>query len=88
MLFIAGIGLGIGAPLTLTWLVRIVPADIQGSAISGRLALNALALVAAPVFAGSAILTIGIGGVFLAISACLVADAAVIALRRNNPERV
>ena len=77
MLFIAGLGLGIGAPLTLAWLADIVPAQIRGSAFSLRLAVNRVGQAVIPIAAGFIVGPLGLAGVLLAVSGSLLLSAAV-----------
>lgn len=77
VLFFAGLGLGLGAPLTLAWLADIVPADMRGSAFSLRLALNRAGQTAIPIVAGFIVGPLGLAGVLLAVSSSLILSAAV-----------
>lgn len=78
-LFCAGLGLGLGAPLTLAWLADIVPPEIRGSAFSLRLAVNRVGQSTLPVGAGLLAGPLGIAGVFLAMALSLGINTAVAA---------
>jgi MFS family permease len=77
LLFLAGLGLGVGAPLTLAWLADIVPADMRGSAFSLRLAFNRVGQTAIPIAAGFIIGPLGLAGVLLAVAGSLVLSAGI-----------
>ncbi len=82
-LFVAGLGLGMGAPLTLAWLADIVPPEIRGSAYSLRLAVNRVGQSTLPIVAGVMAGPMGISGVFLAVSISLGLNA-VVAVRKSG----
>jgi MFS family permease len=77
LLFLAGLGLGVGAPLTLAWLADIVPANMRGSAFSLRLAFNRVGQTAIPIAAGFIVGPLGLTGVLLAVAASLLLSAGV-----------
>lgn len=83
-LFCAGLGLGLGAPLTLAWLADIVPPEIRGSAYSLRLAVNRVGQSTLPVAAGLLAGPLGIAGVFLAMALSLGVNTAVAARIYQN----
>lgn len=90
MLFVTGLGLGVGAPLTLAWISDIVDGGMRASALSLRLAVNRVGQATLPVAVGVLMTGIGAGGVILATSASLLASAGLIGhwLRiagRNRP---
>jgi len=77
LLFLAGLGLGVGAPLTLAWLADIVPANMRGSAFSLRLAFNRVGQTAIPIVAGFVVGPLGLAGVLLAVAASLLLSAGI-----------
>lgn len=77
LLFVAGLGLGIGAPLTLAWMADIVPPEIRGSAYSLRLAVNRVGQSTIPVLSGLLAAPLGTGGVFVATALALGLNAGV-----------
>jgi MFS family permease len=87
LLFLTGLGLGIGAPLTLAWLADIVPAEMRGSAYSVRLAINRVGQTSIPIVAGVVIGPLGIAGVLLAVAGSLLLSAGVSARKLAGPQR-
>ncbi|MER8826789.1 hypothetical protein NKH73_12300 [Mesorhizobium sp. M0938] len=75
MLFVAGLGLGVGVPLTLAWISDIVPNGVRGSALSLHLSANRVGQAALPVAVGAVAAGVGAGGVILTTSAALLASA-------------
>ncbi|WP_433868834.1 MFS transporter [Saccharopolyspora sp. CA-218241] len=63
-LAVAGFFMGLGQPLTMTWVVRLVSDQNRGSALSLRLSGNRLGQVAVPYLAGALAGVTGIGAVF------------------------
>jgi MFS family permease len=60
-----GLGLGVGQPLTMSWLIEQTPPGRRGRALSLRLAGNRLSQVALPAAVGAAAATLGAGAVLL-----------------------
>lgn len=75
MLFVTGLGLGVGAPLTLAWISDVVTPGRRGSAISLRLAVNRVGQAGLPILAGGAVSALGAAGMFYVIAAVLLASA-------------
>lgn len=73
---IAGIGLGLGQPLTLAWVAAAAPPGVRATAISLRLTGNRLGQVTLPVGVGLVAAGAGTGGVLL-VTAALLAGTAV-----------
>jgi len=67
----AGLGLGLGQPLTLAWVAATAPARVKGTAIAIRLAGNRAGQVAVPAVVGALTGIAGAGTVFLAMTALL-----------------
>lgn len=69
LLFVAvalmGVGLGIGQPITMSWLIERTPADRHGRALSLRLAGNRMGLIALPTLLGTIAAAAGAGGVLV-----------------------
>lgn len=70
-LIATGFGLGIGAPLTLSWISETSPVGMRGVAVSVRLAANRIGQAVLPVAASAVIVGVGAGGVFWAMAAIL-----------------
>jgi MFS family permease len=68
---VAGLALGIGAPLTLSWVTELAPSGMRGSALALRLAANRVAQTVMPVLAGIAATAVGAGGSFAIMAAGL-----------------
>lgn len=73
---VAGFGLGVGQPLTMSWLAEAAPAGQRGRAMSLRLTGNRLGQVLVPSLAGLVAAGAGSGGVLLLTSAGLLAAGA------------
>jgi MFS family permease len=70
-LIAAGLGLGIGAPLTLAWVSEISPAGTRAMAFSLRLAANRVGQALLPIGIGAVVAGIGASGVFWATAGTL-----------------
>ncbi|NUS35854.1 MAG: MFS transporter [Pseudarthrobacter sp.] len=66
---VLGLGLGIGQPLTMSWLSAQAPAGQRGRALALRLAGNRVGQVVLPSAIGGVAAGLGAGGVFLASAA-------------------
>jgi MFS family permease len=77
LLFMTGLGLGIGAPLTLAWVSEIAPPGMRASGLSLRLAINRLGQAALPIIVGVAVSGIGAAGVLFATAATLLSTSAI-----------
>ena len=67
----AGFGLGMGQPLSLSWIAQTAPADMRGTAVGVRLSGNRLGQVAIPAIVGGVVGAAGIGAVFVAMAVML-----------------
>lgn len=76
---VLGIALGIPQPLTLSWVVRITPAEVRGRALGMRVTSNRLVQVVLPLAMGVVTAPIGVAGMFLACAVTLLAAAGVTA---------
>ena len=83
---LAGLALGIGQPLTMSWVVRAVPAHVRGTALGLRLTGNRLGQAAVPASVGVLAATAGAAGVIWATAATLALAAAVSSGGGNRPE--
>lgn len=77
LVFAAGFGLGVGAPLTLVWIGGIISPATMGSAVSLRLAINRAGQAALPVAVGAIAAGTGATAVILAIGGSLLLSAGV-----------
>lgn len=75
-----GLGLGVGQPLTMSWLAESAPAGLRGRAMSLRLTGNRLGQVVIPSVVGIVAVSVGAAGVFWATAAAL--GGAAVAARR------
>lgn len=64
-LFAIGVFWGFGQPMTMTWVVSLVPRGEQGAILATRTVANCLASAAIPLAAGVIAGTTGVGGVFV-----------------------
>lgn len=63
-----GLGLGIGQPLTMSWLIERTPPERRGRALSLRLAGNRIGQIAVPALLGGVAVASGAGGVLVGTS--------------------
>jgi MFS family permease len=75
-LMMTGLGLGIGAPLTLAWISETSPAGMRGMGLSFRLAANRVGQAALPIAASVVVTGVGAGGVFWAMAGIIGVSAA------------
>ena len=75
-----GLGLGVGQPLTMSWLAESAPAGLRGRAMSLRLTGNRLGQVVIPSVVGIVAVGVGAAGVLWATAAAL--GGAAVAARR------
>lgn len=71
----AGLGLGLGQPLTTTWIVRLVPPDMRGRALALRVTGNRLGQFTVPMLAGLVAGLLGAAPVFWLMGLLLAASA-------------
>lgn len=64
---LCGLFLGVGQPLTITWLVSLVPRATQARALTLRLGANRVGQIVIPSAAGLVAAVAGVGTVFLAL---------------------
>jgi MFS family permease len=83
---VIGAGLGFGQPLSMTIVVRLVPAYARATALSIRLTGNRIGQVAAPAAAGLVAGSAGARSVFWLTSAFLAASAAALRPAPNDGE--
>jgi predicted MFS family arabinose efflux permease len=84
LLVVAGLGLGLAQPLTLAWVVSLVPLEMRATALSWRLAGNRLTQMIVPVVAGGVASGAGAGAVFLLTGAWLGGAALVVSRFRGG----
>lgn len=84
IMVLLGITLGLGQPLTMTWVVHRAPEQLRATALALRISGNRLAQSAAPAGAGALSVVAGVAGPFVLISGlmCVAALAVVPFLRR------
>jgi MFS family permease len=71
MVVLMGLGLGVGQPLTMSWLAEVAPAGQRGRAMSLRLTGNRLGQVLIPSAVGLVAAGVGAAGVLAATAAAL-----------------
>jgi MFS family permease len=86
-MIITGYGLGLGQPLTLSWIAGQAPRDLRGTAVAVRMAGNRLGQFAIPATLGILAGFVGVTGVFWSLGIFLAITAALV---RTGPfiERV
>jgi MFS family permease len=88
---IAGLGLGVGQPTSMTWVANVVPQHVRGTALGLRLAGNRLAQILVPIVAGVFASSFGVTSVFWTLSVLFLVTAgvairAVLFQRRQSSE--
>ncbi|TYL51745.1 MFS transporter [Nocardioides sp. BGMRC 2183] len=76
LIVLLGLGLGVGQPLTMSWLAEATPPGLRGRAMSLRLTGNRLGQVVVPSLAGAVAAGAGAGGVLWFTAAALAVAAA------------
>jgi MFS family permease len=74
-MFVVGFGLGLGQPLTLTWIAGRSPAELRGTAVALRLAGNRVGQFTVPATLGVVGGIAGVGAVFWSLGILLVLTA-------------
>jgi MFS family permease len=85
-LMITGLGLGIGAPLTLAWISETSPTGMRGMGLSFRLAANRVGQAVLPIAASAVVTGVGAGGVFW-VMAGIIGISAALCFRHFARER-
>lgn len=80
----AGLGIGLGQPLTLAWIAQTAPADIRATALGVRLSGNRAGQVVIPAAMGGLIGVLGVGAVFWAMAALLASSMVAVVRRRAD----
>lgn len=75
---LVGFGLGLGQPLTMSWVATRAPVEIRGTAIGVRLSANRFGQVALPATVGVLAGAAGLPAIFWALGALLGASAALV----------
>jgi len=83
---LAGFGLGLCQPLTLSWVAARAPADIRGTAMGLRLSGNRLGQFALPVLAGLVAGAAGLPAIFWSIGVLLAFSAALVTSKTFGEE--
>lgn len=85
---LAGLFLGVGQPLSITWLVSLVPPEAQTRALTFRLGANRVGQIIIPGMAGAVAGAAGVGAVFAGLAVLLaVACSATLARSRASDSR-
>jgi MFS family permease len=75
---LVGFGLGLGQPLTMSWVATRAPFDIRATAIGVRLSANRLGQVAVPATVGVVAGAAGLTAIFWSLAAMLAVTALVV----------
>ncbi len=78
MMVIIGFGLGLGQPVTLSWVAGRAPRSLRGPALGVRLSGNRLGQVLVPALVGVLVGASGVGVVFAALAVSLLASGVVL----------
>ncbi|MGH3517106.1 MAG: MFS transporter [Haloechinothrix sp.] len=88
VMVVLGLVLGLGQPLTMTWVVQEAPQQLRATALALRITGNRVAQTAGPAAAGGLSTLIGIAGPFLLMAALLAGSAlSVVPYLRREPSR-
>jgi predicted MFS family arabinose efflux permease len=68
---IIGFGLGVGQPLTMSWVATRAPSEIRGTAIGVRLSANRFGQFAIPIAIGVIVGATGVSAIFWSLAALL-----------------
>ncbi len=83
---VAGLGLGLGQPLSLVWIAQTAPEDMRGTAVGVRLSGNRLGQVAIPAVVGGVVGAAGLGAVFVSLAMMLVGSSVLTASGSFPPQ--
>lgn len=87
IMVVLGLVLGVGQPLTMTWVVEQAPKQLRATALALRITGNRVAQSAAPAAAGALSALVGLGGPFVLMTVLLAgAGAAVVPFLRSAPD--
>lgn len=87
LMAVIGFGLGLGQPLTVSWVAAHAPADLRGTAIGIRLSGNRLGQLVVPAVVGVAASAAGLSAIFWSLTVMLGAGGAFIMVARfEEPE--
>ena len=85
LVVLLGLGLGVGQPLTMSWLAEMAPAGLRGRAMSLRLTGNRLGQVLLPSAAGLLAVGWGAAAVLWATAAALTVAGAAASRIEQSP---
>lgn len=89
LMAITGFGLGLGQPLTVSWVAARAPVDLRGTAIGVRLSGNRLGQLVVPAAVGVAASAAGLSAVFWSVSVMLSAGGILVMRARfEEPEQL
>jgi len=78
-MLLIGFGLGLGQPLTMSWVASRAPVEIRGTALGARLSANRFGQFAVPASVGFIAGTAGLFAIFWSLGALLVVSALLVA---------
>jgi MFS family permease len=79
---IIGFGLGVGQPLTMSWVAMRAPSEIRATAIGVRLSANRFGQFALPAAVGLMVGAAGVSAIFLSLGTLLTVSAALVTRAR------
>ncbi|MGH3812396.1 MAG: MFS transporter [Pseudonocardiaceae bacterium] len=83
---VAGLGLGLGQPLSLVWIAQAAPENMRGTAVAVRLSGNRLGQVAIPAVVGGIVGSAGLGAVFVLLAMMLAGSSILTASGAFSPD--
>ncbi|MBA0125763.1 MFS transporter [Haloechinothrix sp. YIM 98757] len=85
LMMVLGMSLGLGQPLTMTWVVREAPTQLRSTALALRITANRVAQAAGPAVAGGLSTLVGVAGPFWLMAVLLTASTGAILPLRRGP---
>jgi MFS family permease len=83
---VVGLGLGLGQPVTLSWVAATAPRELLGTALGMRLSGNRLGQAALPVVIGALAAATGVTAVFVALAAMLAGSSSLLLRARFDDD--
>lgn len=88
LMLVIGIGLGVGQPMTIAWVVNRVPREQRGTALGVRLTGNRLGQLVLPAVFGTVASAGGLAAMFLVLAALLGGGALMVWRTEFDDERM
>jgi MFS family permease len=83
---LVGLGLGLGQPITISWVSTIAPESLRGTALGVRISGNRVTQLVAPALAGGFVATAGVTAIYPLLAVLLFASAGSVLRDRNHAD--